>query len=190
MKIVITGNIGCGKSTVTNFIHTLLPHYQVFDIDAVVRELYKDVDIKLALEREFGTSSKTEISDIVFFDEDAKNKLYDIINPYLIAAVESWQVLPDVIFDIPLFFEYFTSVEFLIPRTNSDAFLRSAYAANNSLPTISTSICSYSSLENSVLNTPQIMDARSAVVNIYFFAGLVPIAIMTCLEMRAASVNS
>jgi len=110
MKIVITGNIGCGKSTVTNFIHTLLPHYQVFDIDAVVRELYKDVDIKLALEREFGTSSKTEISDIVFFDEDAKNKLYDIINPYLIAAVESWQVLPDVIFDIPLFFEYFTSI--------------------------------------------------------------------------------
>lgn len=40
MRIAVTGNIGCGKSTAVQRLATLLPGYRVASIDDMVRSLY------------------------------------------------------------------------------------------------------------------------------------------------------
>lgn len=105
MKIVVTGNIGCGKSTAVKYLQELLPHYELFDFDKVVASLYEDEIIQVMLDALFGTHVKSEISDIVHADPEKMKHLADLLNSQLIMLTQNGFAHENVILDIPLYFE-------------------------------------------------------------------------------------
>lgn len=104
MKIVVTGGIGAGKSTVMAMLERKFPSYHFADFDKIVHQLYEDPTIQGQLDAAFGTHDRAAISDVVFVDETKKQALYDIINPAAIAVLE--QTIADnenLFFEVPLY---------------------------------------------------------------------------------------
>lgn len=81
MKVIgLTGNIGCGKSTVAGMLREL--GAATIDLDAVAREIRQtDGDARVAIERRFGTLEASELAGIVFADADALRDLEGILHP-------------------------------------------------------------------------------------------------------------
>lgn len=107
MKIVITGNMGCGKSTVVRQLLTIATQYSLFDFDDVIKQMYDDPIVKQKLWDEFGTSTKALISDMVHAEPDRMHKLRDIFDTETIKQVHSAiEAHENLILDIPLYFEF------------------------------------------------------------------------------------
>lgn len=89
MKLIgLTGNIGCGKSTVARMLRD---HGVVtIDADAVAREIrHNDADARAAIIRRFGTFDADELGKIVFADPDALRDLERILHPLVRGQVRS-----------------------------------------------------------------------------------------------------
>ena len=96
VKVGITGSIGAGKS----FVGALLRErgFQVLDADCKVHELYRDCnELRAELADYFGPSCLTMtgvnsvlIADRVFADAKSREKLEQIVYPYLNRAVEDF----------------------------------------------------------------------------------------------------
>ena len=94
LKVGITGSIGAGKS----FVGGLLRErgFQVLDADRKVHELYRDcTELRAELADFFGEDCLTPagvnsamIADRIFADASAREKLEQIVYPYLTRAVE------------------------------------------------------------------------------------------------------
>jgi len=108
MRLVFTGNIGCGKSTAVSITVDLLPTYKLFDFDAVVLELYQNQTVCDQLIGLFGTAEKSAISKIVYKDPEAMKSLRSLMDPLMISEANQYTTFPNVIYDIPLFFEFGT----------------------------------------------------------------------------------
>ena len=81
MKVIgLTGNIGCGKSTVAGMLRDL--GVATIDADAVAREIrHNDSDARAAIQRRFGTYDAAELGRIVFDDPSALRDLEAILHP-------------------------------------------------------------------------------------------------------------
>ena len=81
MKVIgLTGNIGCGKSTVSGMLRDL--GVATIDADAVARQVRQtDAGVRLAIERRFGTLEPAALAAIVFTDRAALGDLEAIIHP-------------------------------------------------------------------------------------------------------------
>lgn len=105
MNIVITGNIGCGKSTFTQMLAEQLPTHTIFDVDARIHGLYSIPAFCKMLQDRFGVSDRPAISDIVFKDERSlrwlEQRTRDFLKPYIIEAIRDGKT----IFDFPLYYE-------------------------------------------------------------------------------------
>ena len=96
VKIGITGSIGSGKS----FVGELLRErgFRVLDADRQVHELYRDSkELRAKLADFFGEACLTPtgvnsalIADRVFADDKAREKLEQIVYPYLTTAVKKF----------------------------------------------------------------------------------------------------
>jgi dephospho-CoA kinase len=89
MKVIgLTGNIGCGKSTVAAMLRE---HGVVtIDADAVAREIrYNDADARAAIIRRFGTYDAAELAKVVFADADALRDLERILHPLVRGQVRT-----------------------------------------------------------------------------------------------------
>jgi len=96
VKIGITGSIGSGKS----FVGELLRErgFRVLDADRQVHELYRDSkELRAKLADFFGEACLTPtgvnsalIADRVFADDEAREKLEQIVYPYLTTAVKKF----------------------------------------------------------------------------------------------------
>lgn len=106
MKIVVTGNMGCGKSTAVHGIRRALPEYAFFDFDMCVADMYKEEAFQWLLDDAFGTHDKAEISNLVHANPDAMDRLRAITDATIITAIQKANKGVNVIFDIPLFFEF------------------------------------------------------------------------------------
>lgn len=106
MKFVVTGNIGCGKSTAVKFLQEFLPDYELFDYDQMVADLYRDEIVQMQLRRAFGTIVKEEISDIVHGDDWQLRQLRSILDEHILENIQAAFKKLNVILDIPLYFEY------------------------------------------------------------------------------------
>jgi dephospho-CoA kinase len=89
MKVIgLTGNLGCGKSTVAGMLRDLgVAH---IDADAVAREIRQnDGEVRAAIERRFGTLDTRELGGIVFRDAPALRDLEAILHPRIRDAVRA-----------------------------------------------------------------------------------------------------
>ncbi|HEX2883624.1 MAG TPA: dephospho-CoA kinase [Candidatus Limnocylindria bacterium] len=89
MKVIgLTGNIGCGKSTVARMLREL--GAATIDADAVAREIrHNDADARAEIERRFGTYEAAELGRIVFADPAALRDLERILHPRVRGAIRA-----------------------------------------------------------------------------------------------------
>ncbi len=125
IKIAITGNIGTGKTTVSQIIKIL--GYQVFESDEAVKKILKTKDVVNKIRKSFitlkyklvdknGDIDKYELGNFVFSHKERLKDLENIIHP------EIWKMKKEFIeknykskiifFDIPLLFEKKLQKEF------------------------------------------------------------------------------
>ena len=107
-KILITGGIGTGKSTVLKMFKKNLPGYQFVDMDGFINSLYTNQTphFKKFLLDNFETNIKREVSMIVFNDMMKR----DLLDSYLFGRVEEyltyWLASDEhSVMEFPLFFE-------------------------------------------------------------------------------------
>ncbi len=117
IKIGITGNIGSGKSTVSNIIKNL--GYKVFDSDHEVSKLLENQEIIRLIKEEFNSQIKglikrnkidrSKLGDFVFSNTNGLKKLENIIHPKVWKEKEKFfteNIKEQIVFlDIPLLFE-------------------------------------------------------------------------------------
>jgi dephospho-CoA kinase len=89
MKVIgLTGNIGCGKSTVAGMLREL--GVATIDADAVAREIrHNDADVRAAILRRFGTYDAAELGKIVFADAAALRDLEAMLHPRVRGEIRS-----------------------------------------------------------------------------------------------------
>ena len=89
MKVIgLTGNIGCGKSTVAGMLREA--GVATIDADAVAREIrHNDADARAEIQRRFGTYEADELARIVFSDAGALRDLERILHPRVRGAVRA-----------------------------------------------------------------------------------------------------
>ncbi|SIN82604.1 dephospho-CoA kinase [Fibrobacter sp. UWB11] len=93
LKIGITGSIGAGKSFVGNLLRAR--NFLVLDADRKVHELYRDcAELRAEMAAFFGEACLTPtgvnsalIADRIFADASAREKLEQIVYPYLTRSV-------------------------------------------------------------------------------------------------------
>lgn len=105
MHIVITGGMGCGKSTVTSYLKSCFQNYHFYDMDERVRALYNDRNMQDSLDSMFGTHHRKQISDIVFSNKEARERLYRLMNAIIFKQVADQRDYKNVFYDIPLYWE-------------------------------------------------------------------------------------
>jgi dephospho-CoA kinase len=89
VKVIgLTGNIGCGKSTVAGMLRDL--GVAVIDADAVARQVrMNDGVARGRIEERFGTSEAAPLAEIVFSDPAALAELEAILHPPVREGVRS-----------------------------------------------------------------------------------------------------
>jgi dephospho-CoA kinase len=89
VKVIgLTGNIGCGKSTVARMLREL--GAATIDADAVAREIRSnDAEARAAIERRFGTIEARELGRVVFADPAALRDLEAILHPRVRDAIRA-----------------------------------------------------------------------------------------------------
>lgn len=81
MRVIgLTGNLGCGKSTVAGMLGEL--GVAILDLDAVAREIRNnDAEARRRIERRFGTTEAGRLAAVVFKDTAALRDLEAILHP-------------------------------------------------------------------------------------------------------------
>ncbi len=90
----LTGNIGCGKSTVAALL-SKKPNIHIFDTDTMAKEAIVDVRFKKEIKEIFGNEvlinkkvSLKLLGKILFHDDKKRQKLEALIHPYVWSCIE------------------------------------------------------------------------------------------------------
>jgi dephospho-CoA kinase len=113
IKIGLTGNIGAGKSSVSQIFNKL--GYSTIDSDQIVKELYAhDTEVQAEVNKLFGTLDKKVIASQIFGQHEVKAKelklkLENIIHPAVARYWEKWSQErahePLLVHEVQLLFE-------------------------------------------------------------------------------------
>lgn len=107
MRIVVTGSIGTGKSTVCQALLQHMPGYELVSADQMVHDLYaNNAEFQAGLQSKFGTTDRKAIARIVFADRARRVELEALSWAFLAQAVDALFLKENVIFEFPLFFEH------------------------------------------------------------------------------------
>ena len=106
MKIVITGGIGSGKSTVTELLHQELSGFKVLSVDKLVAKMYDDPMIGDQLIERLGTKEKKDVSDIVFRNAKLREAVEKLFASQINLAINhEIELNQNLIIEFPLLFE-------------------------------------------------------------------------------------
>lgn len=105
MNIIITGNIGCGKSTIVQRLKELLVGYEFHDVDQLVRDWYATPEAEAFLMATCGTTDRSVISDMAFANPALRKSLEERTMRDLHEKVIELFALPNAIIEFPLYFE-------------------------------------------------------------------------------------
>jgi pantetheine-phosphate adenylyltransferase/dephospho-CoA kinase len=106
MKIVITGGIGSGKSTVTELFHQELSGFKVLSVDKLVAKMYDDPMIGDQLIERLGTKEKKDVSDIVFRNAKLREAVEKLFASQINLAINhEIELNQNLIIEFPLLFE-------------------------------------------------------------------------------------
>jgi dephospho-CoA kinase len=87
MKVIgITGGIGCGKTTFTNYLKK--KSYDVVDADEIVGQLFADPEIQKQVLEIIGTTEKDHVRKIIFQSDVKRKDLEGILHPKVISIIE------------------------------------------------------------------------------------------------------
>jgi len=111
--VVITGSIGCGKTSVCNILKER--GYAIIDADTISRSVAEDSadEIKSAFGEEYiknGRLDRQKLGALIFQNKNAKEKLEAIMHPKIKNAIfeKVWELEKEkniYFVDIPLFYE-------------------------------------------------------------------------------------
>ena len=116
--IIITGNIGSGKSTLIKGICEEFPNIRNFSFDNYTKELYQQPEIVDFLIEHFGTADKSAVSDLIFgasgdeMREKLNSHFYRLVEAKFIDLVTSHQDTP-LLIEMPLYFEMLSKSQFM-----------------------------------------------------------------------------
>lgn len=105
MRIAITGNIGSGKSTFSRQLSGHIPNYASLDVDSISHALYQDVSFLEGVQRLFGSTERSEISQMCFADSALRQSLEDLSLPLWQAHLKQALEPTDLIAEFPLLIE-------------------------------------------------------------------------------------
>lgn len=97
LKVGLTGNIGCGKSTISSLLE--MRDYHIIDADLVTRDIYEYEDMIERIKIYFPAAVKNEtvdrktLGDIVFSDKDKLLTLNRIVHDKILSIIEMRIVL-------------------------------------------------------------------------------------------------
>lgn len=112
MRIAVTGNIGCGKTTVMAELRRLMPGVAHFNFDEAVRELYSaDENFRCELRKAFGTEDRAYVASAVFQSPSAMNQLNDITRKPLMQRLRTALRQERILIEFPLLFEMAECIE-------------------------------------------------------------------------------
>lgn len=121
--IIITGNIGAGKSTVSDYLKK--KGYTVVDTDKMVHKVYETEETAEKIKENFGekyltngTVDRKKLAELVFRSEESMNKLENLIHPVIMYMLEKFarEFDGDVFFvEMPQFFEIENYVRNTLP---------------------------------------------------------------------------
>lgn len=92
LKVGLTGNIGCGKSTISSLLE--MRDYHIIDADLVTRDIYEYEDMIDRIKIYFPAAVKNEtvdrktLGDIVFSDKDKLLTLNRIVHDKILSIIE------------------------------------------------------------------------------------------------------
>ena len=109
--MVVTGDIGAGKSTVSKLLAEKL-NYKYFNADEIAKNLWTDDNIKNLAASHWGGEIfdfegniiKSKISDYIFSSKEDWNFCNSILHPSVMKIL-SEKINDDVVIEIPLIFE-------------------------------------------------------------------------------------
>ena len=113
-KVALTGNIGSGKSWVSQLFQRIgIP---VFNSDEEAKRLYDRDDVREAMKALFGDDvysddnqvNKRRVAEIIFNDAEAMHKVEQLLYPALNAYFDEWaeqQDAPYVLYESAIIFE-------------------------------------------------------------------------------------
>lgn len=92
LKIGLTGNIACGKSSVSKELEKRGIH--IIDADLISREIYKNKDVMMEMRKFFydaidnGEINRKKLAELVFYNEDKLKKLNQITHKKIKSIIE------------------------------------------------------------------------------------------------------
>lgn len=108
--IVVTGKIGSGKSSVSKFLFQHLNDlgldFKYCDFDEIVKEIWSQEDWKAHCLKKFGITSKKEMSEKAFENNSLLAEVASDMNPFIIEKVQQYLQYKNVLFDIPLHWQF------------------------------------------------------------------------------------
>ena len=105
MRIVVTGNIGCGKSTVCQALLGRLPSYDFVSVDDLARGLYQNEAYLSQLQAWFGTADRKAVAQRVFGDAGMRQAIEELSIQILGPVVDEVFSRDRVLIEFPLFYE-------------------------------------------------------------------------------------
>ncbi len=108
--VAVTGSYASGKSFVLEYVEDL--GYKTFSADKCIKELYKKPEIQhmvLNILPELHSFDKNSISELIYSNDEARNRLQHLMHPFAIEALSNFKEQNsklDITFaEIPLLFE-------------------------------------------------------------------------------------